>query len=134
MEQAREKTAWKMVGKRDIGGYPSRSHVGDGKGRDRSRILRATLGQHWERRKVNVFAVQMGKLRYQGWRWFATWGRKLVSRGIISTRAWMLFAGVKANLHLCFERLGSSTFFYLTGASSSVGQWWRPFLALAGPA
>lgn len=76
MEQAREKTAWKKVG-----GYPSGSHIGDGKGRDRSRLPRAILDQHWEKREVKVFAVQMGKLRYQGWKWFATWDRKLVSRG-----------------------------------------------------
>lgn len=45
MEQAREKTARRMVGKRDIGGYPSRSHTENGKGRDRSRLPRAILDQ-----------------------------------------------------------------------------------------
>lgn len=122
MEQAREKTAWRMVGKRYIGDYPSGSHIGDGKRTDRSRLPRAILDQHWRRREAKVFAVQMGKRRYRGWRWFATWDWKLVSRGIISVCAWVLFVDVKANLRLCFQRLGSGPFFYLTSALSSVGQ------------
>lgn len=37
--------------------------------------------------------------------------------------AWILFAGLKPDiLHLCFERLGPSTFLYLISVLSSVGQ------------
>lgn len=116
---------WRMVGKRDIGGYPSSSQMPDlrkglvledGKGRDR--LPRAILDRHWRREAASAFTVQ-GR---------GDWGAevevvchlKLVSRAIIHTCVPGCY--LPDFLHVCIKRRGPSIFFYMTSALSSVGQ------------
>lgn len=45
----------------------------DGKGRDRSKVIRAILDRVWRRGEATCFLCASGGTRHQGRRWLATW-------------------------------------------------------------